>query len=173
MPHLAFKFSRPWRLAATALPAKGATEFGVKWFARQIQSTGVRSFINHSDGENALKFLKEVAARMVPGVEAKPREVPVGDHQANGFIEVGVRELKRQMRAIRYQLEINLGQALSDHDPVLAWIPQSVGDVIHEGRRHRKDGKTSYQKENGKRWLKPMYTFGERLFIKPAQERPG
>ena len=30
---------------------------------------------------------------MVPGVEAKPREVLVGDHQANGSIEVGVREL--------------------------------------------------------------------------------
>ena len=39
MPHLAFKFNRSGRLAATALPAKGATEFGVKWFARQIQST--------------------------------------------------------------------------------------------------------------------------------------
>ena len=140
MPHLAFKFSRPGRLAATALPAKGATEFGVKWFARQIQSTGVRSFINHSDGENALKVLKEAAARMVPGVEAKPREVPVGDHQANGSIEVGVRELKRQMRAIRYQLESNLGQTLSDHDPALAFIPQSAGDVkmpsALQGRRH-------------------------------------
>ena len=90
---------------------------------------------------------------------------PEGDHQANGSIEVGVRELKRQMRAIRYQLEINLGQALSDHDPVLAWIPQFAGDVLHKGRRHRKDGKTSYEKENGKRWLKPMYLFGERLFI--------
>ena len=58
MPHLAFKFSRPGRLAATALPAKGATEFGFKWFVRQIQSTGVGAFINHSDGEHALTVLK-------------------------------------------------------------------------------------------------------------------
>ena len=37
-------------------------------------------------------------------------------------IEVGIGEIKRQMRAIRYQLEVNLGQALSDHDPVLVFI---------------------------------------------------
>ena len=122
-------------MAAIVLPAKGATEFAVKWFARQILSAGVRSFINQSDGENALKVLKEAAARMVPGVEAKPREVPVGDHQANGSIEVGVRELKRQMRAIRYQLKCNLGQALSDSDPISAWIPHFAGDVIYKGRR--------------------------------------
>ena len=88
--------------------------------SRQIQATGVRSFISHSDGENVLKVSKGAAARMVPGVEAKPRECPVGDHQANGSIEVGVRELKRQMRAIRYQLELNLGMQLDEKDPVLS-----------------------------------------------------
>ena len=61
MPHLAFKLSRSGRMAATALPAKGAIELGVKLFARQNQSTGVRSFINHSDGENAINDLKEAA----------------------------------------------------------------------------------------------------------------
>ena len=45
---------------------------------------------------------------MAPGVEAKPREVPVGDHQANGSIEVGVRELKRHTRGMRYQFETKL-----------------------------------------------------------------
>ena len=49
MPHLAL--SRCWRLAATALLAKGATELDVKQFARPIESIGVRSCINHSDGE--------------------------------------------------------------------------------------------------------------------------
>ena len=67
----------------------------------------------------------------------------------------------------------NLKQTVSGHGPVLAWIPQFAGDVIHKGRRHRKDGKTSYEKENGKRWLKPMYEFAEILFIKQAQERAG
>ena len=39
--------------------------------------------------------------------------------------------------------------------------------------KHCKDGKDPYEKENGKRWLTPMYLFGERLFIKLAQDWPG
>ena len=51
MPMLAMKFSRSKRIGATALQFKGVTEYGVKAFARFIQSTGVRSFVNCSDGE--------------------------------------------------------------------------------------------------------------------------
>ena len=98
-PHVAFKLSRSGRLAATALPAKGATEFGVKLFALQTQSIGARSFINHSDGENAVKVLKEAAARMVPGIEAKPQECPVGGHQANGFNRSGSKRTETSNRS--------------------------------------------------------------------------
>jgi len=79
MPHLAIEFSMSGLLVATALPSKGATEFGVKQFARQIQSPSVRQCINHSDGENGLKVSKEAAARTVSGVKAKPRDASVGD----------------------------------------------------------------------------------------------
>lgn len=150
------------------MPSKGATEFGVKWLARQIQSTGVRSFINHSDAESSLQVLKDAAAQMVPDVESKPREYPVGDRQANGSIEVGVRELRRQSQVNRYQLELNLGLELDNKDPVLPWIPQFSGHVLRKGRKHRKDGKTSFEKETGKIWLKLMYEFCEKLLIKGA-----
>ena len=123
MPMLAMKFSRSKRIGATALPFKGVTEFGVKTFARFIQSTGVRRFVNHSNGEPALKALKDMAARTVQGVEHIPKEVPVGDHAKNGEIECAVRELKRQMRAVRLALETNLGRKVDTKDPVLAWMP--------------------------------------------------
>ena len=63
MPMLAMKISRSKRIGATALPFIGVAEFGVKTFACFIQSTGVRRFVNHSDGEPALKALKDMAAR--------------------------------------------------------------------------------------------------------------
>ena len=50
------------------------------------------------------------AARGVPGVENVPRNCPVGAHQANGEIESGVRELRRQMGAVRMALERRLGR---------------------------------------------------------------
>eukprot|EP00971_Amphidinium_carterae_P323149 6422157-Amphidinium_carterae.1 len=69
-PMLAVKFSRSGRIAATALEQKGVTAYGVKFFARFIQQTGVKRFINASDGERAMVALKEAAARACPGVES-------------------------------------------------------------------------------------------------------
>jgi len=172
MPMLAIKFSRSKRIAATALEKKGVTEYGVKFFGGFIQQTGVRRFINHSDNEPGIEALKSAAARSVPGVESVPRNCPVGDHQANGEIESGVRELKRQMRAVRMALERRLGRKLEGKDPVLAWIPTFSGDVM---ARHRKgkDGKTPYERETGRKWAKGGLEFGEKVFIKEAKERAG
>ena len=168
-PNLALKFSRSKRLAATALPAKGVTEYGTKFFARFIEQTGIRRFINHSDNERAIVALKTAAALAVQRVEAVPRECPVGDHQANGDIEVGVRELKRQMRAIRLSLEGKLGMKLNDNDPILMWIPTFAGDAISRHRKGR-DGKTPWERETGRKWAKHALEFGERVYLRDARD---
>lgn len=170
VPMLALKFSRSKRVAATALPSKGVTELGCKFFSNFIKMTGVRRFINFSDGENAIKSLKEEAAKRVPEVEAISRESPKGDHQKNGDIESGVRELKRQMRAVRMHLESRLGRALSEEDPLLMWIPTFAGDCIAFHRRGA-DGKTPWERETGRKWRRPCLEFGEKVMIKEAYER--
>ena len=146
-PMLALKNSRSKRLAATALPSKGVTEFGVKFFAEFIADSGLRKFINFSDGEHSMVALKNAAMRACAGVEAQPKECPVGDHQANGDIEVGIREIKRQMRALRLALERKLGDVLDDRDPLLFWMPAFAGDIsIAEakmGKRHQAGSSTS------------------------------
>ena len=76
-------------------------QFGVKFFAGLIQQTGVRRFVNKTDGEPAMKALKDAAAKALQGVESIGQESPVGDHQANGDIESVVRTLQAQMRATR------------------------------------------------------------------------
>ena len=171
-PMLALKFSRSGRMAATQLERKGVAAYGVKFFGRFIQQTGVRRFINLSDGEPAMKALKEASAQSNPHVEAISRETPVGDHQANGSIESAVRQLKSQMRALRLGLERRLGKVLAEDDPVLCWIATFAGDII---ARYRKgsDGKTPWQRETGRRWAGEALEFGEKLFIKEAKERGG
>ena len=81
---LALKFSRSGRISATALEQKGLTQYWVKFFAGFIQQTGVRMFINKSDGEPAMKAWKDAAAKAVEGAGSVGQESPVGDHQANG-----------------------------------------------------------------------------------------
>ena len=170
MPMLALKNSRTGRIAATALEKKGLTEFGARFFAMFIQSSGLPRYMNWSDGENAMKALKEAAAKACPAQESVPREVPQGDHQANGEIESAARELKRPMRAVRMQLERNLGFKLEETDPILSWMPTFAGDVI-SGHCRGQDGKTPYERECGRKWAKLPLTFGERVFLKEAKER--
>ena len=167
---LALKFSRSGRMAATALEQKGLTQFGVKFSAGFIQQTGVRMFIIKSDGEPVTKALKGAAAKALEGVESISQESPVGDHQANGAIESTVRTLKGQMRAMRFALGSRLGRQLAHDDPILTWIPTFVGDTIARFRKVP-DGKTPWEREQGRKWAGDSVEFGERFFMKEAMER--
>ena len=69
-PMLALKFGRSGRIAATASEQKGLTQYGVKFFAGFIQQTGIRRFINRSDGEPAMMALKDAAAKALEGAES-------------------------------------------------------------------------------------------------------
>ncbi|CAE7246360.1 HCN2, partial [Symbiodinium microadriaticum] len=170
VPMLALKFSRSKRIAAAALPRKGISELGCKFMSNFINMTGVMRFVNFSDGEPAMKALKEESARKVVEVEAIPRECPVGDHQKNGEIESAVREFKRQMRAVRMSLEGRLARALPDDDPFLMWIPTFAGDCIAFHRRGA-DVKTPWERETGRKWRRPFLEFGEKVMIKEAYDR--
>ena len=124
--------------AATALPIAIAGDLPL------------RMFINKSDGEPAMKALKDAAAKALEGVESISQESPVGDHQANGDIESTVRTLKAQMRATRFALESRLGRQLAHDDPILTWIPTFTGDTITRFRKGS-DGKTPWEREQGKK----------------------
>ena len=148
---------------------KGLTQYAVKFFAGFIQQTGVQMFINKSDGEPTMKALKDAAAKALEGVESISQESSVGDHQANGAIESTVRTLKAQMRA-RFALERRLGRQLAHDDPMWTWVPTFAGDTIARLRKGP-DGKTPWEREQGRTWAGDSLEFGERFFTKEAKER--
>ena len=96
------------------------------------------------------------------------QEAPTGDHQANGEIEVMVRELKRTIRALKSSTEEKLRVKLRDTDPLLAWIPRHAAFLVSRFRVGE-DGKTPYERATGKRWRRPQVLFGERLFFRPVK----
>ena len=169
-PMLALKFSSSGRMAATALEQQGLTQYGVKFFAGFIGQTGVRILINKRDGEPAMKALNDAAAKAFESVESISQQSPVGDRQANGAVEWTVRTLKAQMRATRFALESRLGRQLAHDDPILTWIRTFAGDTIATFRKGP-DGKTPWEREQGRQWAGDSLEFGERFFMKEAKER--
>ena len=57
-----------------------------------------------------MKTLKYTAAKAQDGIESIGQESPVGNHQANGAIELAVRTLKAQTRATRFGIGEQAGQ---------------------------------------------------------------
>lgn len=88
------------------------------------------------------------------------------------MIEVGVRELKRQMRAIRFSLESKLGSSIPNDHAILAWLPSFAAQAINIFRADA-SGKTPYEREFGRKWNRPALEFGELVYIREAEERTG
>ena len=62
-----------------------------------------------------------------------------------------------------------LGRPLA-YDPILMWIPTFAGDTIARFRKGP-DGKTPWEREQGRKWAGDSLEFGERSFMKEAKER--
>ena len=117
-----------------------------------------------------MKALDDAASKAPEGVESISQDSPVGDHHANGDIDSAVKTLKAQIRATRFALESRLGRQLAHDDPILTWIKTLAGDTIARFRK-APDGKTPWEREQGRKWAGESSEFGERFFMKEAKER--
>ena len=79
----------------------------------------------------------------------------------NGAIESAVRSSKAQMRATRFGPESRLGRQLAHDDPILMWILSCAGDTIARFRTGP-DGKTPWEREQGRKWAGDSLEFGDR-----------
>ena len=121
---LALNLLKSKRIAATALPRNEVADIGVKFFVRFIDKTGVQRFINFRNNEPAILALKGAATKPLAFLVLIPESCPVVDRGAEGSIEMSVRQLKRQMRAVQLTLEKTIGMTLA------TWIPTFSGNVI-------------------------------------------
>ena len=94
---------------------------------------------------------------------------PEGDHAANGLAEVGVREIKAQIRILRSQLEQRLGSRIDEKDPLMSWIPRHAANCVSRYRLVD-DGRTPDQLRCGKTWKRPAVEFGESMHFRPVGE---
>jgi len=98
LPCLVVKCHKTGRYWANVVPSKGAELFAVEWLKSCLNETGFKELCLKSDNEPAIMALKN-KVKEESRLKIHLAEAPVEDHQANGFIEVAVREVKRQVRA--------------------------------------------------------------------------
>ena len=83
-----------------------------------------------------------------PLVNAVPQEIPLGDHQADGAIQVAVQEAKKHVRTGKVALESKLRMKLADDDVALAWLLRHQADQVNR-YKVGDDGKTPEQRRTG------------------------
>ena len=99
-----------------------------------IKSLGFKRILVRYDTDRPLlSFIERVTCNLT-GVELVLMTCPEGDHQANGFAEVGVREIKALTRILRRQLEQRLGSRIDEKDPLMSWIPRHAANCVSRYR---------------------------------------
>ena len=159
MPMLVLKDRCSKALWARVVPAKGVNAYAVKELAKQITLLGYKKILFRSDGEPAIKSLKE-AVKNELGIEVVMEESPVGDHAANGDVESAVRQVQGQIRTMKDALESRYGERLPGDSHAMPWLVAHAAATI---TRFRKDdhGLTAYRRWKGKEFRRPVAEFGE------------
>ena len=171
-PFLALRMMHSGRYQAVPLLDKGNSDYTQKAVMRFLRESGHKRLVFKSDNEPSLVAIKNAVASRLPDVEIIQKNSPVGDHQANGMIEVSIRELKRQMRALRMSLESKLKKTLDNNHPLVAWMASFAAEALNVFRKDA-SGKTAYEKEFSRKWTKPTLEYGEKIYIREAKEKDG
>ena len=172
LPSIVVKCHKTKRFWASVLPGKGADAFAVAWLGGVLDDAGFNKVILKSDGEPSLVSLKQKVKEIKTHIEVHLVETPVEDHQANGFIEVGVREIKRQCRALLSDLEFKLEKKVDPGHPLLVWLPRHAAFLLTRYRVGT-DGKTAFERTYGRKWRIPLVRFGESILYRPRANREG
>ena len=144
---------------ATTLDGKTSV-YAVSYVLSCLRETGYRRAVLKSDGEPSIK--EEVRSK-ASGIEVVVRETRTGDKRSNGIAEVGVRETKRQCRALLSTLEERLGTKLDPSHPLLTWLVRHATFCLSRFAI-KDDGRTPYQRLHGRKWNRPLVEFGERIW---------
>ena len=115
-----------------------------------------------SDGESAIIALKKRVKHILP-LNVVLEESPVGDHQANGEIEMANQQVQGQFRVMKCGFESRINTKLEGTHPLTPWLLIHASDTLN---RYVKGecGRTAYQKVKSRAFRMPA-VLTERVFM--------
>ena len=102
---------RSGQIVATCRERKGPTACSFSFLFGFFKDLSFRRIILQCDNEPSTKSLQDAVIRACAGVEVISQEPLVGDHMANGRVDLAVREVKRQCGTLRVSAEQNIKRA--------------------------------------------------------------
>lgn len=172
LPRIVVKCHKTKRFWASVVPKKGDDPFATAWLGGVLDDAGFTKVLLKSDGEPALVTLKQRVKETKTHIEIHLVETPVDTPAANGYIEVGVREIKRQRRALLSDLQTKLGWNVEASRPLMVWLPRHAAFLLTRYRVGT-DGKTAFERTYGRKWRIPLVRFGESILYRPRANRGG
>ena len=143
---LASKDKSTRMLHAHVVPQKGVViDWVIQQAKRDIERLGHWNNLTlRSDQEPSLVQVLEAIARIRGDRRTVIEHSPVGESQANGFIERGVRSVEEMTRVITLDLERRIGTSIGVQEAIFSWIVEHAADLINKCQVSA-DRKTLYE----------------------------
>ena len=148
-------------LVAHVVPHKGAEqEWVTEQCVRDLRLLGHHGdLVLKSDQEAAIKDLLTNVAALRGNKRTKVEHSPVGDSRANGLAERAVQTLEKQLRVMKLAFETRVGERLSVHHPLFAWLVEHAANVLNN-YLVGSDGKCPVQRLRGRAASQFVLEFG-------------
>ncbi len=159
MPNLVMKDRDTKTVKACTVTSKGVNDYAVRRLVKAIEELGHKRIIFKSDGENVIIALKKRIKHILP-LRFVLEESPVGDHQANGEIEMANQQVQGQLRIMKSGFESRIITTLEGTHPLTPSLLIHASDTLN---RYVKGecGRTAYQKVKGRAFRTPVSEWGE------------
>ncbi len=95
------------------------------------------------------------------------KQVPVGDHQANGLIENAINNVQGQLRVTKNALESACRRRVEGDRPAALWMMRRAASVVNRGREDD-EGFAAHRRRGSRELTKPVAEFGECIAHAPA-----
>ena len=159
MPNLVLKDRDTKTIKACTVTSKGINDYAVRRIVKAIEELGHKKIILKSDGESAIVALKRRIKHILP-LNVVLEESPVGDHQANGEIEMANQLVQGQFRVMKCGFESRIGTKLVGTHPLVPWLLIHAADTLNRYVKGE-DGRTAYQRVKGRAFRTPVTEWGE------------
>ena len=121
-----------------------------------------------SDGEPAMKFVREALARYHGGT-ISPEQPPTGESQANGYTEEAGKTVRGLVKVMKEQMEDRAGMKLEPEDVIMQWMVRWAA-MMYSRLKVGPDGKTAFERQRGKKCKTEVVPFGEKVMYERLKD---